>query len=257
MGQQNIDTACFYLIVNYDDLDTAIQREVDVLRENLRFTLISNQNLQKAIDESLSRIFTLRIMALKTLSKQDKEYEDLFKEAYSYFENLLAAKKIDGIAENILFALRSNMRVSKAFFENIPADKVEEQIKAFPDNLTYEDFLGALTINSPSPEVTSILQDWTKSSLTIEYVIVACALVNEEKLDISSVMLDELSTIVADATHLYNAIAFESRLLKVHPFQTQNMGESEQINNTETIGEEQKLADAGLKSFAEIWRKND
>lgn len=255
MTEHKLDTACFHLFVNYDELDSAIRRELDSLREEIRYALISKKDLRNSIEQSFSKIFKLRILAFKSLEQEDEEYEELYDEAYEYFQGLQADSRFQLLSENILFALRSNMRFLKAFLNKVSIEKLEDGINSLPDNITYEALLVTIRLSSPSPDIFKVLKDWTDSTLTIEYIVLACALIDKEKIDVRPSTFEELAAIIAAASHLYNAMAFASGLLNTTGGAANTRNE---MNfNQETIEEDQRIAGADLKSFADLWRDDD
>lgn len=247
----NIEVSCFYLFVNYDELESPLQREFDALLSAIRESLVSN-DIESGIKSTFDRIFRLRMLALRVINEEDENILELIEGTYPYFERLALDPKLGPLGENILFALRSNIRCAKALLGSIPQESIEtglSQIQDF-DLPGLKQFIVQFTASSPTPEFSKTMTDWLESSLTFEYVILVGAMVKESKIELNENKIDILAGILAEATHTYNAIAFELGIFKssLH-ISEPSSGEIDRS----FVSEQMKLADADIKSFEKNW----
>lgn len=155
------------------------------------------------------------------------------------------------MAENILFALRCNRRVVEALTgaSDFSEAALSSSVSQLP-TITYEQFLATLVFSVPDNDTAQTIVDWINSSLYIEFIIVAAAIINDENLKVSDKIVNELAFLIADAAQEYSATATESGILK--PRSTAQSFTHSTFDN-KFIKEQKQLADLGLNDFDETF----
>lgn len=250
----NIEFSCFYLFVNYNGLDNSLKREFDDLLSEIEATILSGKEIETRIPLSFNKVFRIRILALKAILRDEESILDLFDESYPYFEDLANDEKMNLLGENILFAIRSNIRVAKAIFSSpsFSQQDLENGMNEFQDKIfELEQFISLFSLSTPPAGITHSILDWLKASLTLEYIILSAAIIKDRKLVVTTATIKYLARAIADATHNYNAIAFEMGILKsstgYHPERVVDSPDQE------FIIEQKKIADSDLSSFSKNW----
>jgi len=250
---KNYDISCYYLRVVHNSLDNFSKGKIDSFIELIRNDLFNKAvPLKVIIKQRLPLIFNIRMSAFKLISSRNENLSELIdNEVYPYFEQMAAVERLSGISENILFALRCNRKVVKA----LTAQSGEQQftVESFADiaDITFEQFLGLLNINTPGKGQTAIISEWMKCTLQIEYCICATSLINDEKLMISNERINELSSIIVDAAQNYSAIALETGIWPV--IEKSYSSKYEDYSDENFIKEQKELAEAGISSFTQNW----
>lgn len=241
----------FYLIVRYESLETKLKEEFDNLLQEIQNALISGKDIEAQIQSSYNHIFRLRVLALKSILEENESIQELMEESYPYFEEIAQDEKLSVLGENILFAIRSNIRVANSLLNQVELSN--QSIKGILDQIQGSiidfDQFTALLIMSVPPEFSKTLLDWVKTSLALEYCIIVGALLKEKKIELDNASVDNVASIIAEATQTYNAIAIEFGILKLssHP-----ISESA-IMDPSFIQDQERLANSDIKSFAKIW----
>jgi len=91
------------------------------------------------------------------------------------------------------------------------------------------------------------IADWTNASLHIEFVMLAAAIIKDEKIKVSDKTINELSFLVADAAQEYFALATEFGILKTKANQKSF---SNQLFDKNFVKEQKTLADIGIEDLA-------
>jgi hypothetical protein len=246
---QNIDVMCLQLMNNYSQLDKALQNKLDDFVANVKKILTSADRIKPTLNKVLPQIFDLRFLAIKWLiSNGNFNLTNLLEEIYPQIEILKTDKKLEILADNVLFALRCNQKVATALLtadEDLSQDSIEREFsKQAP--ITYEQFVSSL-YHIPG-EAMQVVLDWAHASLYIEFVILAAVISSDSNLEISDNVIDEMSFIVSDAAQEYTAAAV---LLGILPRPRRRNDEYAHTQFDKEFIEEQKdLADLGIFDYA-------
>ncbi|MES2702435.1 MAG: hypothetical protein V4649_07345 [Bacteroidota bacterium] len=230
------------------------QQESSIKNETLRFVdevkaIISNESpVKPGLDRFIPRLFNFRMHALKWLAEQpDLDMATLSDATFPSIEVLLKNPKLSLLGENMMFAMRCNMRVVKVLFSQgtLTSDQIAAQFSAAP-LVTYEQFLGTLALSIPDESQVQIIADWLHASLYIEFIVLAGILIDEEKIRVSDATVAELSFLIADAAQDYFAIASEMGILPTHAKPSSIHGGE----GSAPFDEDQLLSGQGLSDFA-------
>lgn len=203
------------------------------------------------IDQSMDKVWELRLKALNWIIDQGEDFFALLQqEVVPRFEDMLNSGKMGLLADNVLFALRCNERFLKGMFGESGIEKFAESLAStsIPETSLAQTFT-ALLFSTPNKELAETIISWLKSSLDIEYVILAAAIIDEKKLDVSQAMLDNLASVIADAAQTYSAIPMEKGWITARPLSNFHV----ETENGNISAEEQILAETGLATFAQTW----
>src|SRR2546428_12682168 len=109
---KNYDVICFQLRNNlYSQLESPLKKDLNHLYNDIKALITSGNKIQAQSVKMLSRIFNLRIKALKWLAAgKNFDYFEMLKDICLRIEKLKSNKKLEVLADNILFALRCNQR---------------------------------------------------------------------------------------------------------------------------------------------------
>ncbi len=245
---KNFDVICFQLRSYYPQLENPLKKELNILLVEIRQILIADKKIKSKLNNLLGSIFNLRVKAIVWLLKENElNLSDPFDEVIPQIAELKVDPKLEILAENILFALRCNQRVIDVLTKNevLSAETISNEVSKFAP-INYEQFVAAIALGVPDNDVAQKIIDWANSSLYIEFVTVAASIIHQEKLKISSKVINELAFIVADAAQEYSAIAMELGLLKQHP--VKNLSQS--LFDEGFVMEQKDLSDLGLTDFA-------
>ncbi|MEJ0057562.1 MAG: hypothetical protein WDN75_19105 [Bacteroidota bacterium] len=92
--------------------------------------------------------------------------------------------------------------------------------------------------------------DWIKTSLTIEYCIIAGVLLKEKKVTLETESVDKIASLLANAAQTYNAISIEFGLLKLSSHTISDSMDED----PDFIAEQKKMADADIHSYSKNWK---
>ncbi len=247
---KNYDAICFQLRNNlYSQLQNPLKRELNRLSNDIKKLITSGKKIQAQSVGILSQVFSLRIKALKWLSADmNFDYLEMFKDVFPQIEELKSNKKLEVLTDNILFALRCNQRVVESImnYSEFPSETFSSTLTEFPD-ITYQQFIGSLTVANLDDETTQKIVDWTNASLHIEFVLLATDIIGDEKIKISDKTINELAFLIADAAQEYSALATELGILKSYSVRQSFSNLS--FDNSFTK-EQKQFADLGLDDFA-------
>ena|ERR1035437_3151444 len=246
---QNFDVICLELRNHIPQLESPLKKDLNKLLTDIKGIITSDKKIKPSIDAILNQIFNLRIKAIKWLLEEDElNLLDMLDEVYPQLEELKKNPKLEVLVENILFALRCNRRVVDALV--VTADFSKENLEINAPQLptvTYEQFIAAIALGVPDDVAAQKIIDWTNSSLYIEFVTVAAAIIHEEQLKVSDKAIKELAFIIADAAQEYSALATELGILK--PRSTKQS--FSQISfDTDFVKEQKSMADLGLDDYS-------
>ncbi len=244
---KNYDLICYQLRNNlYSHIDNPLQKEIDELSKEIISILLLNEKIESLSIGILSKIFNLRIKAIKWLSQGDNfNYLEMLSEDYGRIEENADNKEMQILNENILFALRCNKRVVNNLFGETGQMEIHYAELARLPEINYQHFLSSLAFAIDNSTAQKIA-DWNNSSLQIEFVILAADIIRNEKLKISDKAINELSFLIADAAQEYSAIAMESGILKN---KTARRFFSSQSFDKTFVDEQKALADMGIEDF--------
>ncbi len=190
--------------------------------------------MKSGIDSLLSQTFNLRIKALKWISGKDRNFFELLDPAFPEFQKLLNNPSLRILAENILFALRQNQFVVKALFDkgNLRDSNLSSSLGNLPE-VTYEQFLAAITFNAPDASAQKFV-DWMNTSLYIEVISLTAIIIFEEKLLVSQEKIDEMAQLISQAGKDHLNLAIEAGLLR-NPQYTELIQSEEDADLLENI----------------------
>jgi hypothetical protein len=246
----------YHLQVVRGGLNNSKREKIDSFIRAIHNDLLNNDiHLPSAIDEKFSIILDLRIAALKLLSSEGKDFNELLdNDVYPYFEKLIEVDRLSNLADNILFALRCNKKVISYLISKI---EPEEQsfdginINNFPDEISYDQFISTIYLISPTVEAANTFIEFSKCSFRIEYVICAAAMIFDDTLMVTPQKINELSSIIVNAAQIYSAIAMELEWLPLKVETRQHP--TDIIVDPDFLEEQKKLAEAGIQLFSKIW----
>lgn len=247
---KNFDVICFELKNHYPQLDNPLKKDVDKLLIDVKDILTSGKKIKLSINNFLKDIFSFRIKAINWLLEDgDFELSEIIDEVYPQFEELRNNPKLEVLAENILFALRCNRKVIDAVFAttNLSKENFKTNAPQLP-TITYEQFISAIALGIADDLTAQKIVDWTNSSLYIEFVTFAVAIINDEQLKVSDKIINELAFLVADAAQDYSALATELGILKL--LSTRQSFTQVSFDN-DFIKEQKKLANLGLDDYSQ------
>ena len=204
------------------------------------------EDLKKAIDHSIPSLFDLSFEALNYLD-EEFDFQGLKEEISEDLNALQDSEKFAILKDNIRFAVRTKLRVQKAF---LPINKPDEVLSMlFPESkskidLTYEHLVGMVALLPQLQSVQNII-DFLHSSLRIEYVLISLSIICENQEDLSKEIIDELATIVGEEAQEFYAL---SKVLGVLPKRNSDSNKSSEVS-FEFRSEQQNLADQGIEDF--------
>lgn len=245
---KNIDIICFqFRKQNYSETNP-LQKELNRLLDEIRSGLVNIKPIKKHIDKNIAKIFNFRVKVVKwLLSKNEFGFDDLFNDVYPEIERYVLEPKLQLLSENLLFALRCNMRVVNALInsEDFSKENIEKQAPKLP-TINYDQFVTSIALGVPDDSTAQKIVDWTNSSLYIEYVALAVSLIYDEKLSISPKTINDLAFLVAEAAQLYFAISIEMGLIKQR---SQKFTSLEMIIDENFMNEQKQIAEMDVDDY--------
>ena len=246
---RNYDIICYQLRNSlFTKVDDPLKRSLNKLTKEITSRILSGNKVEPEFRELFPLVFSIRIAAFKILQREKNlNLSELINEVTAQIEEWKSVKKLGVLVENILFALRCNKRVIDALINegDVSDDSLFSGISQLPI-ISYEQFLTAVALGSPSNEAAQKIVDWTAASLNIELVSIAADIIKDKKLDVSIKKINELAFLVANAGQEYLAIAMELGFLKNDP--TQN-DYTELSFSKSFINEQKRLADLDLNDL--------
>lgn len=247
---RNLDILCLQLRNHYPLNDDPLRKDLDKLLSDIKQGITSSENIKLVVDNSIARVFNLRIKGIKWLFEQQKfDLFSMYNDVYLQFEELKMDIRLEVLAENLLFAIRTNKRVIDALI--ISGDFSQSSFEQFAPNLpvlTYNQFVTAIALGIADDIITQKIIDWTNSSLYIEYIAVAAFIIKDEKLNVSRKTINQLAFLVANAAQDYSAIATELGIIKTRPVRASAF---QFTFDNEFILEQKKMADLGLDAYTD------
>jgi hypothetical protein len=236
------------LLNHYAELENPLKKDVDRLVAAIRHVLRCPGAVEAEINALLGQIFQLRLKAIFWMATHEELLlSEVNDEVLAEFQEVRQRTRYHVLFENILFAIRSLERVRESLAASgmLTQDSLTDE-KVLKSNLTFEQFAGSLAIGIPDGEQAQSILDWMSASLRIEFGILAGAIIDDEQIDISKSVVDELAFVVADAAQEYLAIASELGILTKRS-RARKFGK---IGAKLSLDEsDQDLADLGLESF--------
>jgi hypothetical protein len=247
---KNYDLICFQLRNNlYSQLQNPLKKEINRLSSDIKKLIFSREKIKAQTAEMLGQVFNLRIKALKWLSADiNFDYSGMLNDVIPKIEELKSNKRLEILADNILFALRCNQRVVDSIINSteFTSASFSSNLDQLPD-ITYPQFVASLAFANLDAETAQKIVDWTNASLHIEFVLVATDVIQVEKLKPSDRTINELAFLVGDAAQEYYALATELGILKTR---SANRSTSSFSFENSFVKEQQQMADLGLGDFA-------
>lgn len=248
---KNYDILCYQLRNNlYPQLDNPLKKDTDQLSKDIRVIMLSGKELHAQSNSILGQIFNFRIKAIKWLVL-DNNFNLLqkFNEIIPQIEKINSNKRLEVLAENLLFAIRCNQRVveSLLYQSDDTSAYFSSAIRQLPE-ITYGQFIASLAFAIPDQETTQKFIDWIDSSLHIEFGMVATDIIYNDNLKISDKTINELAFLIANAAQEYSALAMELGIIKSRASGQTN---SNFLFDRSFIKEQQYLADLGIEDFAQ------
>lgn len=255
--------SCFFLFIRYNELESPLKKEADILLAKIKTAMETKVELCGFIENSYNEIFRLRMLAIKAIVDDGNSLQGLIQDSFSFFEEMISDEKLSNLGENILFAIRSNSRIANQIFSG---SDISASISGTQYSITETDIfniaqqlqgieftqlINLIRVNVPDG-MSSPIAEWLEVSLKMEFAILAGAMLKESRIAASDEKIEELSFLLIDATHTYNAIAIEEGFIKldsIHKIKDVKIFEDE----SNFVHEQQKLADMDLKSFSENW----
>lgn len=247
---KNYDIICLQMKGLIPHLEPSLKKDLRSLLADIREAITTNKKVKPVLDSMLPGIFDFRVKAIKWLAEQGEfDLSGSIDTVYTQLEDMRLNSKLETLAENTLFALRCNKKVTRAIMSagEFAKEKITSGAAALPA-ITYDQFLASLAFGVPDDETAQRIVDWINASLHIEFIILAAAIINDEKLKVSERVVNELSFLVADAAQEYAAIAIELGFLK--PGSENQALLSGQVGKS-FVKEQKYLAGLGINDFAE------
>ncbi len=242
---KNYDVICLQMRNYLAQQEGPIKHETNRFVDGVREIINSGDPIKPKLDKFLPQVFNYRLMALKWISQQpDIDFSHLIEKAYPSLEGLRKNPKLAVLAENTLFALRCNARVTHAVIGETNSEEFSKQLASVPVT-TYEQFFGTLVLSIPDQEAFQTIADFTNTSLYIEFILLAAILINEESLDVAENTTNELAFLIADAAQEYSAVATQMGILPARKH-----SESTVTGGFVDSSEDQLLSNLGLPEFA-------
>ncbi|RLD62341.1 MAG: hypothetical protein DRJ05_00600 [Bacteroidetes bacterium] len=245
---KNVDIIYFqFRKQNYPETNP-LQKELNNLLDEIRSGLVSVKPIKKHIDKNIARIFDFRVKAFKWfLNNKEFSFDNSINDIYIEIEKYNLEPKLQVLSENLLFALRCNLRVVNALFnsESSSEEKIEKQALKSP-TINYDQFVTSIALGVPDDQTAQKIIDWTNSSLYIEYIALAVSLIYDKKLHVPPETINDLAFLVADASQLYFAISTEMGLIKQL---TQKFTSSELIFDENFMEEQKQIAEMGIGDY--------
>jgi hypothetical protein len=253
----DIGNPCFYLFIHYEDLEEKLKSEFDSLLLKISQSINSEQSIEVAIKTCSNEIFRLRLMALRSFLENEENIAELLKETFPFFEELATDKDLGVLGENVLFALRTNMKVASQLINTMDgseefSNNVKNSIRDL-EKFSYEMLVSSIKSTSPT-ELSKPLIEWLDVSIAMEFVILSAALLKDKKVFTSPKVIDDLASTMAYASQTHYALAIEIDVLKM-PLSSYHSELESIIQNPDKayIEEQKKIADLDLKSFSKNW----
>lgn len=247
---KNYDVICFQLRSNlYSQLEHPLKTELNDLTNNIKSIITSGKKLQSQPAEILSEIFNLRIKALKWLATSSNyDYPKMLTSIVEQIEKLRSNKRLEILADNILFALRCNQKViiSLAGENDLISNINSSNVSKIPD-ITYSQFITSIAFANINNDVAQKIADFTNTSLHIEFVLAVVGIISEENLHVTDETINDLAFLVSDSAQEYYALAIELGIIKLSSAKNFQVLASD----NDFIKEQKELADLGLKEFEE------
>lgn len=246
---KNYDVICFQLRNNlYSQLESPLKKELNRLSVDITTLITSGKKIEGQSVQLLGQIFNLRVKAIKWLALDKSfNYREMFREVLPQIEELKVNKKLEVLSENLLFALRCNQRVVNAILgtSEISVDTISSTQRSFPE-ITYEQFIGSLSLAIPDDEVVEKIINWTNASLHIEFVMIAADIIYRKQTKISEKTINELAFLAADSAQEYIAHATALGILRSG---ASDQSFSSVFFDKKFINEQKQLSDLGLSDF--------
>jgi hypothetical protein len=246
---RNLDILCLQLRNLYPLNDDPLRKELDKLLTDIEYGITTGEDIKPLVDNTISKIFNIRIKGIKWLFEQQKiDFNSMYDDIYLQFEELRSDSRLEILAENLLFAIRTNKRVIDALIStgDFSQATIEQHAPSLPV-LTYNQFITAIAMGIADDNITQKIIEWTNSSLYIEFVAVAAFIIKDEKLKVSKRIINQLAFLVANAAQDYSAIATEIGIIKLR---SSKQSTFQFTFDNDFIDEQKKFADLDLEYFA-------
>jgi len=253
LSSANFDIICLQTWTHRQELETPLKKELNKFVVIVKKTLGENKKFKTSVKLHFNEIFLFRLKGLKWLLESgDFDVSKMLENIYPDIERYISVKKFSLLAENILFALRSNKRVAENLIDNeiLNEDSFDDSIQQI-GTLTYSQFIASLTFAIPDIEASQTIIDWINSSLIIEFGTIASMLLFKEEVVITQKRINELSGLISDAAQEYTACAIQMGLLKIS---SKNYPVQDDIP-VSVVNEEKTIADWGFNDYTNKLRK--
>lgn len=203
--------------------------------------------LRPSLNLLISQLFDIRIQAVKWLSKDGEEinFDELYEDIYEDIRPFISDERYGILAENCLFALRSNFRVLSSVMSQIGKAELETGMQGISEaDITYDQLKALLKSSIPLSHEFNTLINWINSSLRVEFVIFSFAIIQDSELDIRKDVVEELSSIIVNESHEYYSLAKTLGLIQ----KKQVLNVSRTLS-PDFIQEETDLSEWGLDDF--------
>lgn len=232
------------------ELEPVFRNQFETLFARIREDLINGRDVDESCNELLESIFAIRIKALIWLSRQsDFKLADILLEVEQLVNELSNQNNLEGLSENLGFALRTVRRVTNGLIAKVPELGTKEGAAALSQlpEIDYWTYYDMLSISIPNGELLENIMEWVDSSLELEYAILAAILLHEENLMVGQKIIDDLAILMALAAQDYGAYAVELGIMPMHS--SKRNKEYPIPEDSDFIKEQQLLADSGLEDL--------
>jgi hypothetical protein len=197
-----------------DKQDGELLKIVESIEVLVRQFISSTHDVKAFSNQNLDTIWDFRISAIKWLIVHNIRIDDYEELIANDLEPLKNDPVFSILYENVLFAIRTNVRaISSLMDKNAPFSSKNvidfSNISDIP-KISFTSFLNIISLTGID-SVLPIYIDWLISSLYIEFGIISLFVIHNKKLAINRDKVNELATFIADSAQEFGAITKELR----------------------------------------------
>lgn len=224
------------------DVPQSLRDDCDKLLSRIRIELTTAQEID---DDLIPEVFSLRWKVVKHFKTE--LYSQLhkgFSLSESDFYLPYATEHYITFNQNLEFAIRSINRITSKIVDVVSNSGITpsnlDNLELLPGT-EYWTFID-LTCSLLPESIGNNVIEWIDASLELEFCLLCAFLIREEKLVLSDDVVDDLSTLIAEAAQTYVALALVLQILPTTPPQNLYI-----LNDSEDfINEQKEMANRGL-----------
>jgi hypothetical protein len=207
--QFNTYDSLYHLRVVYKSLEPPLNQRLELFFQGIRHDLEDNVHpLKKNLEKRLSDVFEFRLAAVQEMRDDNLDLKAIHKQASGYFKKIQKRVDMSGLMMGVSRALEVSNKVSGMLLN------IETQKKLLDSNepiqkLSLDEYLKQSNKFFQNPLHFEMFGDWVKSSLYIDYILIASAIIYDEKIYPEFKRIEELTSLVNSATDVYSSLADE------------------------------------------------